>query len=65
MSVHAQEEPIPVGRVPAEVVLGRPLRDPIEGGEGGLVSPAQLPPLPVDMRFPCSYPDKGCVQVSH
>lgn len=64
--VHAQlEAPIPVGRCPFKAELGRPLRDKIEGSEEDLVSTAQLqqlPPLPVDMRWPCQNPDRPCVQ---
>jgi hypothetical protein len=42
------------------------LRDKIQGSEEDVVSIAQLqqlPPLPVDMRWPCHNPDRPCVQV--
>lgn len=62
LSVHALEAPIPVGRLPTDVVFGRPIRDRVEDSEEPSVSTAQLPPLPADMRLPCSNPDRACVQ---
>lgn len=65
LSVHALEAPIPVGRLPTDVVFGRPIRDRLDDSEEPSVSTAQLPPLPADMRVPCSNPDRACVQVCH